>query len=433
MQPKKRYSTDDDRPSKPSSPLTKNDLSLLGQRFSELAVIAREELGTTDSNQQDAEIKKEDPWRADTWGLVEYCERRTNSSCPQFCQEKKTLPSNGYYQNSYSAVCFNRHPAKRDSHACDPSYIPPPLRLSTPHSFNGRRHHFSAASRINNAATEPQTNSAALFLHNAHRIDPSAVDNAEAAPASQELNFDYIDDMRSLFPKVLDWPPLGPENVASALLTNNISTQITARGALLAGSEAASQPLNSIKASRKGEIISIYAMADDFICYWDHQKKRVERRVPHFASELFYNTKTKEMIRRWTKLVFDKETYVEVRLGGKVVLPSDRDGQADHQTGNCQNPSFKFFSEEFTTNDPKNPPLLDGDPFIRPVKARQHFAKGKCHAHDEQETLIELCRLQLDAKGSNSASSSKARKSTPGVGVEPVACWTADSELLNKP
>ncbi|KAH8915444.1 hypothetical protein BT69DRAFT_1288834 [Atractiella rhizophila] len=124
---------------------------------------------------------------------------------------------------------------------------------------------------------------------------------------------------------------------------------------------------------------------------------------------MFHCAKTKQLKHRWKKLVFDTGTYVEVRLGKKVVLPSDGGeewfkGQLLHM-GNCQNPPFTFFSEEFTTNDPNNPPSLTGNPFpTRPIRARKHIAISKCPAHDQQESLIELCRLQVELANSRSRS-----------------------------
>ncbi|KAH8930184.1 hypothetical protein BT69DRAFT_1275759 [Atractiella rhizophila] len=76
-------------------------------------------------------------------------------------------------------------------------------------------------------------------------------------------------------------------------------------------------------------------------------------------------------------------------------------GQLLH-LGNCQNPSFRFFGEQFTTDDPTNVPIFARDPFVRPIKAKRHLVSGKCQCHRGQESLIKLCRFQLevnDAKG----------------------------------
>ncbi|KAH8929783.1 hypothetical protein BT69DRAFT_1345621 [Atractiella rhizophila] len=176
------------------------------------------------------------------------------------------------------------------------------------------------------------------------------------------------------------------------------------------------EPLNAIKASPHGGILTIYPMTDDLISYWDHQNKKLHTKVPRYPSEMFHCVKTKQMKHRWKRLVFDKQTYVEVRLGGKVVLPSDGGeewfkGQLLH-IGNCQNPSFKFLSEDFTTNDPNNPPMLAGDPFVaRPIRARKHIATSRCPAHDQQESLIELCRLQVELVNSRSRSKTTKRSS----------------------
>ncbi|KAH8930193.1 hypothetical protein BT69DRAFT_1345375 [Atractiella rhizophila] len=161
--------------------------------------------------------------------------------------------------------------------------------------------------------------------------------------------------------------------------------------------ETAALPLRLIKVSPRGRILYIYPMENDLICFWDHQKLRVESRLPTFPSEQFRDMKTNRMRNKWTELKFDKETYVEVRLGKDIVNPWTGNGQEWFKGqllyfGNCQNPSFKFFSEQFTTDDPANPPVLHGEPF-----SRKHLVSGKCRAHAGQESLIQLCRFQLEA------------------------------------
>ncbi|KAH8928531.1 hypothetical protein BT69DRAFT_506452 [Atractiella rhizophila] len=137
----------------------------------------------------------------------------------------------------------------------------------------------------------------------------------------------------------------------------------------------AARLLRLIKVSPKGKTLYIYALENDLVCFWDHLRMRVVSRAPTSPSEQFRNMKTNSMQNKWTELRFDKETYVEVRLGKDVVMPWTGNGQEWFKGqllhfGNCQNPSFKFCSEQFATDDPTNPPVLDGEPFVRPIKAK---------------------------------------------------------------
>ncbi|KAH8916510.1 hypothetical protein BT69DRAFT_1324367 [Atractiella rhizophila] len=166
--------------------------------------------------------------------------------------------------------------------------------------------------------------------------------------------------------------------------------------------ETTTQPLRSIRASPRGGMLCIYPMQKDLIGYWDHQNLRIEGRAPSSPSKEFHDPKTSKKLNKWTELRFDKDTYVEVRLDNVTVTPWSRNGlewfkgQLLH-LGNCQNPSFRFFLEQFATDDPKTEPILDADPFVRPIRAKQHLVSGKCHCHAGQESLINLCRFQLEA------------------------------------
>ncbi|KAH8922788.1 hypothetical protein BT69DRAFT_1281957 [Atractiella rhizophila] len=163
-------------------------------------------------------------------------------------------------------------------------------------------------------------------------------------------------------------------------------------------------PLKSIKMSPKGATLSIYRMLQDLVCRWNHQTGTVERGYPTKSRETFRDPNTNEQKPKWSILVFDKETYSEVRIGTRTVYPWDRNGlewfkgQLLH-FGNCQNPAFKFFSESSINDDRSVTPATSSDPFVRPIKSRQHLAAGKCHAHRCQESLVQLCRLQLEAAG----------------------------------
>ncbi|KAH8922598.1 hypothetical protein BT69DRAFT_1297821 [Atractiella rhizophila] len=85
-------------------------------------------------------------------------------------------------------------------------------------------------------------------------------------------------------------------------------------------------PLKSIKVSPKGGLLSIFRLLHDLVCYWDHQNRKVEGTAKS-TEEMFLDPRTNEQKKKYSILVFDKETYVEVRVGGRVVYPWDHDGQ----------------------------------------------------------------------------------------------------------